>query len=175
MPLLGLDVIGTGGKHKGNCSSPSCRHWTWATSPFKLKCLAVWIAWTVWIGEESIEWESSLRVYRLWDRFSTPLQTGIPHMDISASLGQTVRFPLAVATLRLEYAQLQHPMPSLWWVCAHLALWKTSLEVLPLIHFPHLFPSWLFLHLSVSFVSGPVRCSAFRERCLYTVVSMNSF
>lgn len=86
-------------------------------------------------------------MYRLWDRFSTPLQTEIPHMDISASLGQTVRFPLAVATLRLEYAQLQQPHAlTLMSLCA-----SGSLEDLPRSPSPHPLPTSLpFLVVSAS-------------------------
>lgn len=104
------------------------------------------------------------------------------HMEISASLSQTEVSPCFCQTgVRIRPARSRpvpppHPEVSL---CVSGSLGLPPL-ILPLIHNPHLFlvisASLVFICLRPSQVPQYLTtCSASRERCLYTVISVNSF
>lgn len=90
-----------------------------------------------------------------------------------------LRYLLAFVKLGLEYARPVPPPHSDVSLCVSGSLGLLPL-ILPLIHNPH-----LFLVISASLVFTCLRpsqvpqylttCSASRERCLYTVISVNSF
>lgn len=100
---------------------------------------------------------------QLCGRFPSLMQTEIPTWKCPPPLVRLGGFSLPLSHWGLNTRPLSSPIPDV-----SLCVWcsaVTSLVVHPLIHFPHLFPSWSFLHLlhwsppqSVAQVLGNLLC-----------------